>query len=251
MNQQKGLLFAGDLYFTMEDANGVFGPYQQVECDKLEISTPSEFKEKLSKGRTTYGQPFVSVPVAKPAEFKLTLSEVSREVFAMLLSGLLVPLTATGGAFVDVAVTVTLDKWVEIGRENIAAAGLTVKDTNAVTTYVEGTDYEINRRLGMIRALSGGAIADAASVKISGSESAIAAGARISGAQRYKTVMKLKLDGVNLVDNKDVLLFADRAVVASDAAYDFLQDEVSEAPLAGKLEIPAAGLPPFVLEWRS
>jgi len=248
---QKGLLFAGDLFFTMEDAEGNFGAWQQVECDKLEISTPSEFKEKLSKGRTTYGQPFVSVPVAQPAEFSLTLSEVNREVFAMLLSGLLVPLTAVGGAFTDLEVTAVHDKWVEIGADNIAAAGFTVKDTTGVTTYDEGTDYEVNRRLGLLKVLSTGAIADAAALKASGSESAITSGARINGAQRYKTVMKWKLDGINLVDNRDVLVGANRAVVTSDAAYDFLQDEVSEAPLAGKLEIPAAGQAPFVIEWRS
>lgn len=248
---QKGLLFAGDLYFTAEDADGNFGAYQQVECDKLEISTPSEFKEKVSKGRTTYGQPFVSVPVAQPAAFSITLSEVSREVFAMLLSGLLVPMTSVGGAFTDLAVTAVLDKWVEIGRENIATAGFTVKNDAGTTTYAEGTDYEVNRRLGLLKALSTGAIAAAAPLKVGGTESAITAGARINGAQRYKTVMKLRLDGVNLVNNQDVLLTADRAVVASDAAYDFLQDEVSEAPLAGKLEIPAPGQAPFTLEWRS
>lgn len=247
--QQKGLLFAGDLFFSMEGEDGSFGPFVQVECDKLEIATPSEFKEKLSKGRATYGQPFVSVPVPQPAEFAITFSEVTREIFAMQLSGLLVPLSMAGGAFTDVEVTAALGAWVETGLENIAETGFTVKDSTGVTTYTLGEDYEVNFRLGLLHVLPGGAIADAATLKLGGTEDAVT-GDRILGARRYKTVMRLKLDGVNLVNNQDVFLYADRAVVASDAAYDFLQDEVSEAPLTGKLEIPGPGLSPFVLDYR-
>lgn len=247
--QQKGLLFAGDLFFSMEGQDGSFGPFIQVECDKLEIATPSEFKEKLSKGRTTYGQPFVSVPVPQPAEFAITFSEVTREIFAMQLSGLMVPLSMAGGAFAAIEVVASKGAWVETGLENISETGFTVTDSTAATTYVLGEDYEVNYRLGLLRALPDGAIADAATVKLSGTEEAVT-GDRILGARRYKTVMRIKLDGVNLVNNQDVYLYADRAVVASDSAYDFLQDEVSEAPLTGKLEIPGPGLAPFVLDYR-
>jgi len=250
MSQQKGLLFAGDLFFSMEGSDGVFGPFHQVECDKLEIATPSEFKEKLSKGRASYGQPFVSVPVPQPAEFAITFSEVTREIFAMQLSGLLVPLTMAGGAFSDVEATAVLGAWIETGLENIAEAGFTVTNPAGTTTYVLGADYEVNYRLGLLRALPDGDIPNASTLHLSGTEEAVT-GDRILGARRYKTVMRLKLDGVNLVNNQDVYLYADRAVVASDAAYDFLQDEVSEAPLKGRLEIPGAGLSPFVLEYRS
>ncbi len=248
-DQQKGLFFAGDLFFSMEDDAGVFGPFIQVECDKLEIATPSEFKEKLSKGRTTYGQPFVSVPVPQPAEFAITFSEVTREIFAMQLSGLLVPLSIVGGAFTAVEVVAALGGWVETGLENISETGFSVTDTTAATTYVQGTDYEVNFRLGLLRALPGGAIADAATLKLSGTEEAVT-GDRILGARRYKTTMRIKLDGINKVNNQDVYLYADRAVVASDAAYDFLQSDVSEAPLKGKLEIPGPGLSPYVLDYR-
>lgn len=254
--QQKGLLFAGDLFVQVELADGSFGNFRQYECDKLEIATPSEFKEKLSKGRTTYGQPFVSVPVPKPAEFAITFSEVTREIFAMQLSGLMVPIDVDASAMAAVEVIVARDEWVQLPVENIADTGFSVTNEAGDVTYDEDTagdgsgDYQVNRRLGLLRALSTGEIADAATVKVTGNGQAIS-GTRIVGASRYKTTMRLKLDGINLADNRDVLLVASRAVVASDAAYDFLQAEVSEAPLKGKLEIPGPGLPPFVLDYRN
>lgn len=253
---QKGLLFAGDLFVSIELADGSFGNFKQYECDKLEISTPSEFKEKLSKGRTTYGQPFVSVPVPKPAEFGITFSEVTREIFAMQLSGLLVPIDVAASAMAAVEITAALDEWVQLPVENIAAAGFSVTNSAGDVTYVEDVDndgsgdYQVNRRLGLMRALSDGDIADAATVKVTGNGQAIT-GTRIVGARRYKTTMHIRLDGINLADNRDVLLEAKRAVVASDAAYDFLQSEVSEAPLKGKMEIPGPGQAPFDLDYRN
>lgn len=54
--------------------------------------------------------------------------------------------------------TASLDKWVVIGKYNIT--GLVVKDETDVTTYVLDTDYEVDTKAGLLRALSSGAIGD-------------------------------------------------------------------------------------------
>lgn len=246
--QQKGLLFAGDLFVRFQLADGSFIHPRRYECDKLEIATPSEPKEKKSKGRSTYGQAFVTIPVPQPTEFAITFAEVDHRVFAAQLSGLIVPIDVEASVLTNVEIVAALDEWIELGVENIAEAGFSVTNAAGDVTYVEGEDYEVNRRLGMLRPLSTGDIVDASTLKVSGAGLATT-GTRIVGATRYRTVMQVKLDGVNLANNQDVVLKAPQAVVASDSAYDFLQSEISEAQLKGKLEIPGAGLPPFTLDY--
>lgn len=252
--QQKGLLLAGDLFVALMQADGSFGNYQRYECDKLEVTTPSDLKEKVSKGRLSYGQAFVSHPVPKPTEFGITFSEVTREIFAMQLSGLIVPIDVPASAMSAIDIVARLDEWIELPAAALADAGFVVTNAAGDVTYDEAIDgepgdYEVNRRLGLLRPLSTGDIAAAATIKVTGTGQAIT-GTRIVGARRHKTTMRLKLDGLNLVTNRDVLLLADRAVVTSDAAFDFLQSEISEAPLKGRLEIAAPGQAPFLLDYR-
>lgn len=249
MAETNALLFAGDLYLAFKDnATGLYSARQRLECDALSIATPSEIKEKISKGRDTYGNAFVSFGVPKPTEFELTLSEITREIFAMQLSAVIETLTVTSGTLTDVAVTAVLDAWVEIGHENLAATGITVKNVSGTVTYVEGTDYELNRRLGFLKALSTGAIV-AGAVHVSGAKNAIA-GQKLLGARNYNSTFKFELDGINLVTRKDMILRAGQATVSSQDAWDFLSGELTDVPLKGRLEIPGAGLPPFTLEYR-
>ena len=249
MAETRALLFAGDLYLAFKNpATGVFSARQRLECDALSIATPSELKEKISKGRDTYGQAFVSFGVPQPTEFEITLSEMTREIFAMQLSGVIETLTAASGTLTDVVVTAVLDAWVEIGHENLADTGITVTNVAGTVTYVEGTDYELNRRLGFLKALSTGDIV-AGDVHVSGDKDAIA-GQRILGARNYNSVFKFDLDGINLVTKKTMILRAGQATVSSQDAWDFLGGELANVPLKGRLEIPAAGLPPFTLDYR-
>jgi hypothetical protein len=249
MGETKALLFAGDLFIAFKDpATGLFSARQQLECDKLAIGTPSDIKEKISKGRDTYGQAFVSFGVPKPTEFELTLSELTREIFAMQLSGILETLTAASGTLTDVPVTVVLDQWVEIGHENLADTGITVKNTAGTVTYDEGVDYELNRRLGFLKALSTGEIV-AGDVHVSGAKNAIT-GQQILGASNYNSTFKFDLDGINLVTRKDMILRVGQATVSSQNAYDFMGGELANVPLKGRLEIPAPGQPPFLLQYR-
>ena len=246
--ETKALLFAGDLYVAIQNpSTGVFGAYEKLEADKLEINTPSDEQNKTSKGRNTFGQSLVTHSVPKPTEFGLVLSETTHEIFAMQLSGVVEAINVAGGAFDDQAVTVVPDKWVDIGKGALVLAGLTVENTGGTTTYEIGDDYLINERLGMIKVLSTGAI-PAGPVKVSGSAAAVT-GNRIIGARNYNHTLKIKLDGINLVTKKDMILEAFQATVSSQAAYDFLGGKIAEVPLKGKLEIPPGGDRPFQLDY--
>lgn len=242
-------LFAGTVYVSFEVSEGVFGAAVKVETDMLKITTPSDKKQKLSKSREAYGQAHSTAFVAKPNEFEIKFTEIGRKLLAVQLSGVLDTLTVAGGAFTDLPLVAALDAWVDIGRKNIAEADLAIKNTAGTTTYVKDVDYEINYRLGKLRAIPGGAITDALALEATGTAQATT-GTRITGGKKYRHVLRLEMDGLNLVTNEDAEFLAQRAVVTSDQAFDFLQSDIADLTLKGTLEIPGPGLPPFVVEHR-
>lgn len=249
MSQQNAQLFAGDMFVSFEKTDGTFGPAIMIRTDMISITTPSDKKQKPSKGRADYGQVFASAVLPKPTEFEITFSEMSRQLLAIQLSGDLQNITAAGGAFTDLPLVAALDAWVDIGRKNIDPTTIAIKNSTGATTYAKDVDYELNPRLGKLRAIPGGAITDAQALKASGTAKATT-GTRIVGASKYKHVMKIEMDGVNLLTSQDGELLCPRAVVTSDQAFNFLQSDIAELKLKGTLEVPAPGQPPFTFEER-
>lgn len=247
---QNAQLFAGDIFISFETSPGVFGPAILLRTDLLSVTTPSAKKSKKSKNRDDYGQAFASYQLPDVTEFAITFNEMSRALLAVQLSGEVEALTVAGGAFTDLPVVAALDAWVDIGRKNIAVASLAVKNTAGTTTYVKDVDYVINYRLGKLRAIPGGAITDAQALKVTGTAEATT-GTRINGARKHQHVLKIEGDMQNLLSGADSEFLAQRAVVTSDQAFDFLQSDIAELKLKGTLEVPSVGVPPFTVEERT
>ena len=247
----RGFLGAGDLYIARYNSTtGTFddftGPF---ESTKFEIKPNSELKEMSSRGRTTYGQVIESVPLPQPADLSVTLAEVNRESIALALFGTTSASTQGSGTITDEVVVAKLDKWVQLSKQNFASAGFVVTDSAGTTTYTLGTDYEVNYRLGMIKALTSGAIAADESLKVDGTYNAIS-GTKVAGATQSQVRAKFKLDGVNFADQLPVIVDVWEAVMTPDNAFDFLQDEFAEIALKGRLKTPAGKTEPFQVELR-
>lgn len=247
--ESAALIFAGDFFVSLKDpVTGIFGPYKKLEAEKFETSQPSETKEKISKGKSTYGQAFVSFNVPKPCEFSVTLSEVTREVFAMQLAGALEQLSTNVETITDTEVPVILGNYVETGYRFIDPEGFLVKEAAGTSgkEYRLGVDYLIDYETGLICALPDGEITT--SVFLSGVTQAVK-GTRIVGGRVYNHVMKMKLSGKNLVNNRPCILEAEQGTVSSQEAYDFLGAELASVPLKGRLEIPPGGDRPFQFDY--
>lgn len=247
----RGFLGAGDLYIARYNSTtGTFddftGPF---ESTKFEIKPNSELKEMSSRGRTTYGQVIESVPLPQPADLSVTLAEVNRESIALALFGTTSASTQGSGTITDEVVVAKLDKWVQLSKQNFASAGFVVTNSAGTTTYALGTDYEVNYRLGMIKALTSGAIAADESLKVDGTYNAIS-GTKVAGATQSQVRAKFKLDGVNFADQLPVIVDVWEAVMTPDNAFDFLQDEFAEIALKGRLKTPAGKTEPFQVELR-
>lgn len=249
-NETNGLLFAGDLLLSVRNpATGLFAGYTRLHADKFEIKTPSDAMQKVSKGRSTFGQSWLTYFAGKPAEFALTLDELSQETLAMQLAGEVSDLTQASGAITGIDVIVEPGKWVDIGYENLDLTGLVVKDSTGVTTYVKDVDYQVNPRTGMIYVPEGGQI-PAGIVKFTAAKAAFT-GKQIAGAKQFSTTLRMKLDGINLITRQNILLTAQQCTVSAQDAYDFLSGKLASVPLKGLLEVAEGYDSPFQLKYFS
>jgi hypothetical protein len=148
----RGFLGAGDVYIERivgGVAQGLKGPFY---ADKFQIKPNVDIKELVSKGRDDYGQTLESVALQKPADFTLELKEVNKESMALALLGTQVAVSQGSGTLTDHEVTTNADSWVSVGKEALGST-VTVKDSaTGLITYVEDTDYKVNRVLGLIKA---------------------------------------------------------------------------------------------------
>lgn len=243
-----GLLFAGTLYSeAFNPVTNTWSPATKYEVDKFEIKTPSDKLQKISKSRESFGQAKNTYFVAKPVEFSITFDELSGDIFAAMLSGIASAVNDAASTLLNVPVTAAPGFWAVIpGGENLDPETIVVKDSTGTTTYTPDK-YEVNPRLGLLYVPAGGTIA-AGPVTVSASKLPFE-GTEIQGAQRYAHIMRYRLDGQNLLDRRDMNLFAPRAVVSSDTAQDWLSGKLASVALSGNLEVTSGYISPYILKY--
>lgn len=242
------LLCSGDLYLDRLTAAGTGTGYNLVSnATKLAISETSEVKTLKSRKRANYGQALATVALKNPAAISLTLNEIDREKLALALLGDVGDLSQASGSVSAEAVVSHHDKWVELAGSNIAAAGVVVMDETDTTTYVEGIDYQVNRELGLVMALSTGSIGDGDTLHVD-YDNQVVSGYRISGSTNSRIAVALKLDGENLVDGSHVIVTVDKAILTPDGEVDFLSEDFTELSLSGELETVSGQNAPYRID---
>lgn len=249
MSQARGFLGAGDLYLNLlvgGTPQGWVGPY---EAKKFEVKANAELKEQVSRGRSTYGQIIESVPIPKPFDLNITMSEMGKEGLGIALLGTLGSLSQAAGSIANEAIVIKLASWTPLSKANFSGA-LTVTNAANTITYAEGTDYTVNRQLGWIKRVTGSTIPDNSTVHVDGTYLEIT-GDSIAGAAASTIRAMVKLDGINFVDQRPNIVTVWEMVVASEAAVDFLGDDFGEIPLSGRMKTPAGYTSPFLIEQRN
>jgi hypothetical protein len=244
--ETKGFIGAGDVYISRFDqTTGLFEPYQgPFETSKFEIGASADLKEQISKGRFTYGQVTAAASIPKPVDFNVDFAQIDKTTMAIALQGSGAVVTNAVQTITDQPITASLDAWVQTPFTNIDPVAFSVKDTLGTDTFVLGTDYEMNFEMGLFKALSGGAITAAESVKITGATLAVTA-VVISGATDPQIRAKFLFDGINFVDGQPTKVECFDALVSSSAAFDFLASDFNKASLKGRLVTPPGGATPF------
>ena len=249
MSAARGFLGAGDVYINRVEAGvslGLSGPYY---ANKFEIKPKVKKLELTSKGRTDYGQVLESVSVQEPATFTVELNEVNKESMVIALLGTTADTSQTAGSITAEVCVAKLGKWVPLTKGSLTGAQ-TVTNSAASTTYVLGTDYNINKQTGWLQAIVGGAITDAQSLKVTSTYGAYT-GTKISGATKTDIRAEIIFDGINQADGLPCIVTIREAIIAADAAFDFLSDKFNTVNLPGSMKTPVGQAEPFTVELRS
>lgn len=246
--ESNGLLVAGDLYIDRLTSDGGSQGFLEVaNATQMALQQEIEFQDLTSRRKDTRGQLLASVAIPQPGEVSMTLNEINRDNLAMALLGERSDLDEEAETFSDETVTLKGYKWTEIGYRNLKKEGLSVEKES--TELEEGTDFEINYRLGLIRALrdSDELTGDDDEVTISGETNALT-GSRIRGAVQPTIKARLKLDGRNMVNDRPVIVTVDEALIRPTEAVDFLSEEFVSVPMTGRMRTLPGKDYPFTVE---
>lgn len=242
----RSFLGAGDIYINrMVDgiAQGLIGP---IKAEQFEIQPQVDTKESTSKGRYDYGQVLESVNLAKPTEFTLALKEVTGDILVMAFLGTSAAMNQVSGSLTAFGVTFgKLGTWMDLGAKNLETL-IAVTSDPVVGTLVEGVDYELNRPMGWIRAIPGGAILVGGKVKVTGGYKA-STGVVIAGSTRTEVRARIVFDGINQADGNQCTVDVFEAVLAADSAFDFLADDFGNVSLKGRLKTPVGKTSPYTV----
>lgn len=242
-----GILAAGDVYFNRL-VNGIpQGLVYLFDAKKFAITEGAEDKGRVSRGRDTYGQLGDQVKIKKPAELDIEGDEVNSAVLALALLGTSAANGQVAGTVTAVTVGLKKDVWVQLPFAFIEAAGTILTNAAAVTTYVEGTDYLVNRRLGWVMALT--TPAAAVDNKLTYAYGA-ATGDIITGGDSPDIRGQFVLDGKNLATQKDLIIYVDRGIVAPTEALDFASPDYVKVALKGKMLTLPGQTSPYRVQLR-
>lgn len=245
-----GLICAGDVYFNRLDVAGTpTGLTLLGNTTQFAIQESTDQKLRTSKGRSTYGQALDAVYVKKPSEITIAADEMDAANLALGLLGTVSALSQTAATVASESVTpAVLDVFVPLANGNVSA--VVVTDTAGATSYTEGTDYLVNASVGMIKPLSTGTIVAAAELKVSYTAGVIS-GSSIGGGSQPTVKGGLILDGVNLANQKPIIIRVDQAVLTPNKAIDFLASDFAGLDLKGILQTLAGKTSPYTVEERS
>lgn len=246
-----GLLCAGNVYIDrLTDAGVSTGLRRIGNANLLSLQESTERVQRISRQRETYGQALDSVEIKQPSQLSMTLDEIDSGNLALALLGESATVTQASGAFTDIEITAKLGAWVPIGKRAISA--VTVGENVEVDpdTYVLGTDYELDLRLGMIRAIDGGAITEGQIVLVSGTAAAQTV-AKVSGAVKPTIRAKLFVDGKNLANGDEIYVTIDETTLSPTSAVDFLSGEFVTLEMTGAPKTLEGKTSPYTVEIKA
>lgn len=244
-----GLLCAGDVYVDrLTDGGASTGLRKIGNATVLSLQESTETVQRISRQRASYGQALDTVQVKQPTQLALTLDEIDRENLAFALLGEAATETIVGASVTSEAVTAKLDRWVPLAHRDVSL--VVVQDETDTTTYVAGTDYELNARLGWIRPLPGGDITDDEELHVD-YDYASASIATVAGATKPTIRAKIILDGKNLANGEQIIVTIDETTLTPNSAVDFLSGEFVSLEMSGTPKTIDGQSAPYTVELKA
>ena len=180
-----GKVFSGNLRITPVNKNGTaiaaaIGVVNSVKCE-IVIGNPTNI-DQISRQNGTVNQIISRAQLPATPSLNISIDDTSdQRILAYALNGVTASYSQAavtiavqaGGTITDEAVTSTaLGTPIQLANKQVSA--VVVKNTAGSTTYVAGTDYDVNAAAGTVTPKVGGAITGTQSLKISYTAAAIA-----------------------------------------------------------------------------
>lgn len=245
-NYAQGIQCSGDLLISVMDDTGNYGGYlPAVNATVFKVAAAgADIKQRISHQRETAGQVLSQTSMGKPHTVEIDVDGFSGPVLAMVFSGTSGTINEAPAAITAQALTFDADNWMPIGARNLTAVTVTASD--GTTPRVLGTDYAINTRLGLIRALPSGACVTGD--LINATPKAVT-GTVVKGATKSQIDVKLLLDGINADGGGDVIVTVDHGVLNSTDGIDFLSSSFAGAKLTGTAVTLTGKTYPYTVEF--
>ena len=166
--EEKVPLFSGEALIHRLNADDsdawMFGP---IYMDVWGAQANSERKDATVKARANRGKVIASTVVGAASSVQVTLRNCPTHILADALGASIADFAFSAASVSSEAVTAPEPgQWKKLAQKHITAATVVVTGTGGTPTYTEGTDYEINYRIGAIRPIIGGAISAAAALEV-------------------------------------------------------------------------------------
>lgn len=171
------------------------------------------------------------VPTGQTASLSFTLEEFTKDNLDKFLRGTFTAVTAA--TVTDETVVGYLGKWSKLAKGNITT-WTSLTDSTAATTYVLGTDYNLDLKGGMIEVISSGAITDAQSLRAN-----YAAGAmeQVSGFTVTPKDYYLYFSGLNQAEDlKPVLIDIYKFRPKPIGSLELITDEFGSYEIEGMVQ---------------
>ncbi len=192
--------------------------------------------------------PLASVSLPKPMKATIKFAQLSQTLFAAAFFGTNTAYSQTAATGKTAVITAIEDRFVELGVHMIS--NVVVKDSTEATTYTEGTDYTVNPRLGMIRAVPGGNISAGDELHVSYDQAEIA-GTRMSAMTKSNVRIAVRLDGKNFADGRDFISEVYMMKLKPTSSFSLIGEEFVDVTFEGTLETPAGKSEPMKHIWLS
>ena len=239
-NEARAILGSGLVQLSFyDDATGTFLGYgDPLDVDQFAIKPDFEKKTSVSKSHKDYGQARATVILPKPTELSIDIASGSVEALAIQFQGVVDKVTQAAATITDEAFTAKLGVWRPISKRNLKDVGFAVTNEAGTTTYVLGTDYEVNWAQGEIKALAAGAITEGQSLKVSGTALAYS-GDRIKGGLNPFIRVQVRFDGKELTTGRLFEANVWDVKLGSSNDFDFVADNFTPIKLKGDMTRPS------------
>jgi hypothetical protein len=133
-------------------------------------------------------------------------------------------------------ITAHHDKWTKLTPRSLDPANLpVVTDVTGVTTYTKDTDYEVDTRVGRIKVLSTGAIADAATIHVGSTWLAITSGYKVDGLEVSTLEAYIRLVGEDQANSRNCEVIVYKAQIEPSGDLNWLSEDFVDLEFTGKI----------------